>query len=138
MRGLSLVVESGGYSLLWCTGFSLRWLLLLQSTGSRHVGFSSCGLQVLERRLSSCGALAYLLRGMWDLPGPGLEPVSPALDSQPLRHQGSPTLSLKWILHYRLTESSVSIRATCSCGLEFTCLSWQELTVLISSQLHAQ
>ena len=31
------------------------------------------------RRLSSCGARAQLLRGMWDLPGPGLEPVSPAL-----------------------------------------------------------
>ena len=31
------------------------------------------------RRLSSCGAWAQLLWGMWDLPGPGLEPVSPAL-----------------------------------------------------------
>ena len=31
------------------------------------------------RRLSSCGARAYLLRGMWDLPRPGLEPVSPEL-----------------------------------------------------------
>ena len=30
------------------------------------------------RRLSSCGSRAQLLRGMWDLPGPGLEPVSPA------------------------------------------------------------
>ena len=31
------------------------------------------------RRLSSCGSQAHLLRGMWDLPRPGLEPVSPAL-----------------------------------------------------------
>ena len=31
------------------------------------------------RRLSSCGSRAQLPRGMWDLPGPGLEPVSPAL-----------------------------------------------------------
>ena len=31
------------------------------------------------RRLSSCGSRAYLLRGMRDLPRPGLEPVSPAL-----------------------------------------------------------
>ena len=30
-------------------------------------------------RLSSCGSRAKLLRGMWDLPRPGLEPVSPAL-----------------------------------------------------------
>ena len=31
------------------------------------------------RRLSSCGSWAQSLRGMWDLPRPGLEPVSPAL-----------------------------------------------------------
>ena len=30
-------------------------------------------------RLSSCGSWAQLLRGMWDPPRPGLEPVSPAL-----------------------------------------------------------
>ena len=30
-------------------------------------------------RLSSCGSRAQLLRGMWDLPRPGLEPMSPAL-----------------------------------------------------------
>ena len=32
-----------GYSLLWCSGFLLRWLLLLRSAGSRRAGFSSCG-----------------------------------------------------------------------------------------------
>ena len=37
-RRLSLVVVSRGYSLLWCAGCSLRWLLLL-----RRVGFNSCG-----------------------------------------------------------------------------------------------
>ena len=31
------------------------------------------------RRLRNCGSRAQLLRGMWDLPSPGLEPVSPAL-----------------------------------------------------------
>ena len=84
--GLPLVAVSGGSSSLWCAGFSLWWLLLLQSTGSRHVGFSSCdtrlsscGSRALERRLSSCGSRAYLLHGMWDLPGPGFEPVSPSL-----------------------------------------------------------
>ena len=35
--------------------------------------------RIQTRRLSSCGARAQLLRGMWDLPRPGLEPVSPAL-----------------------------------------------------------
>ena len=36
--GLSLVAASSGYSSLWCTGFSLWWLLLLRSTGSRRHG----------------------------------------------------------------------------------------------------
>ena len=31
------------------------------------------------RRLSNCGSRAQLLCGMWDLPRPGHEPVSPAL-----------------------------------------------------------
>ena len=30
-------------------------------------------------RFSSCGSRAQLLRGLWDPPRPGLEPVSPAL-----------------------------------------------------------
>ena len=70
-HGLSLVVASGGYSSLQCMGFSPRWLLLLRSMGSRHVGcsscsmrasvvvahgLSSCGSRALECRLSSCGA----------------------------------------------------------------------------------
>ena len=42
-RGFSLVVVSGSYSSLHCAGFSLSWLLLLRSTGSRRTGFSSCG-----------------------------------------------------------------------------------------------
>ena len=70
-----------------CGGFSL-W-----SMGSRHAGFSSCGTRasvVVALGLSSCGwralecrlssgTRASLLHGVWDLPGPGLEPVSPAL-----------------------------------------------------------
>ena len=65
VRWLSLVAASGGYSSLWCVGFSLRWLLLwgawaLGSWASVVVacGLSSCGLQALERRLSSCCARA--------------------------------------------------------------------------------
>ena len=53
VHGLSLVAANGGYSSLRCVGFSLRWLLLLRSTGSRHVGFSSCGAWA-----SSCGSRA--------------------------------------------------------------------------------
>ena len=64
-----------------CGGFSccIAWAL---GTGASVVvarRLSSCGSWALERRLSSCGARASLLRGTWDLPGPGMEPVSPVL-----------------------------------------------------------
>ena len=43
-------------------------------------GLSSCSSRVLEHRVSNCGARAQLpLRGLWDLPGSGIEPTSPAL-----------------------------------------------------------
>ena len=47
-RRLSLVAASGGYSLLQCAGLSLQWPLMLLSTGSRHVGFSSCGMRAQQ------------------------------------------------------------------------------------------
>ena len=55
---LSIVAVSRGYYSLQYVGFSLRRLLLLRSIGSRHTGFSACGTQALEHRLSSCGAQA--------------------------------------------------------------------------------
>ena len=55
---LSLVAMSRGYSLLGHAGFSLWWLLLLQSTVSRVLGLRSCGFWALEHRLSSCAAPA--------------------------------------------------------------------------------
>ena len=53
---------SGGYSLATVS----KLLIMVASLVAKH-------------RLSSCGAWAKLLRGMWDLPGAGVEPVSPAL-----------------------------------------------------------
>ena len=63
-----------------CGGFSCCRARALGVQASVVVarGLSSCGLWALERRLSSCGARALLLHSMWDLPGPGIEPVSPA------------------------------------------------------------
>ena len=64
-----------------CSGFSCCGARALGAQASVAVaqGLSSCGSWALERRLSSCGTRASLLHGMWDLPGPGLEPMSPAL-----------------------------------------------------------
>ena len=67
MQGLSLVVASGGHSSSRYAGHSL----------SRHLLFVEHRLQMC--RLSSCGSRAQLLCSMWDLPRPGLEPMSLAL-----------------------------------------------------------
>ena len=58
--GLSLVATSGGYSSLWCTGFSYcgAWALGVQASVVVARGLSSCGSRALQRRLSSCGARA--------------------------------------------------------------------------------
>ena len=42
-------------------------------------GLSSCDSQALEHGLNSCGTQASLLLSMWDLPRPGIKPVSPPL-----------------------------------------------------------
>ena len=49
---LSLVLESGDYSLMWYTAFSLWWLLLW-STGSGARVLRSCGSQAVEHRRST-------------------------------------------------------------------------------------
>ena len=88
-HGLSLDAVSGGYSSLQCAGFSLRWLLLLRNTGSRHAGFSGCGLQALELRFSCSTAC-----GIFPDQGSNPCPLHWQADSQPLLHQGNPKCSL--------------------------------------------
>ena len=60
-------------------GFSLQWLLWLPGMGLRACRASICSSWALKYRLSSCGTGAQLFPGMWDLLGPGIEPMSPAL-----------------------------------------------------------
>ena len=67
VRELSLVAASGGHSSSRCAGL----FTIAASLVAEH--------RLQTRRLSSCGSRAQLLHGMWDLPRPGLEPVSPAL-----------------------------------------------------------
>ena len=64
-----------------CGGFSCCGAQLLgpRASGVAEHGLSSCGLRALGLGLSSCGARAYLLHGMWNPPGPGIEPMLPAL-----------------------------------------------------------
>ena len=67
VRGLSLVVASGGHNFIAVHGP----LTIAASPVAEH--------RLQTRRLSSCGSRAQLLCGMWDLPRPGLKPMSPAL-----------------------------------------------------------
>ena len=63
--GLSPVAASGGHSSSRCAGLTIAASLVAEH-------------RLQTRRLSSCGSRVQLLRGMWDLPRPGLEPLSDA------------------------------------------------------------
>ena len=66
----------GGCSLVVGCGLAITVASLLCSTSSECEGFCTGCFQTLE--LTSCGTRAQLLRSMWNLPGPEMEPVSPA------------------------------------------------------------
>ena len=63
------------------------------------------------RRLSNCGSRAQLLRDMWDPPGPGLEPVSPALAGRlpTTAPPGKPHLFFKGPRSISLSISSIML-----------------------------
>ena len=85
VRGLSLVVASGGHSSSRCAGLSSSRLLLLRSTGSRRAG------SVIVAHGPSCSVAC----GIFPDQGSNPCPLHWQADSQPLRHQGSPS---RWLL----------------------------------------
>ena len=82
VRGLSLVVASGGHSSSQYAGLSPSRPLLLQSTGSR------CAGSAIVAHGPSCSAAC----GIFPDQGSNPCPLHWQADSQPLRHQGSPEL----------------------------------------------
>ena len=84
VRGLLLVVASGGHSSSRCAGLSLLRPLLLQSTGSR------CAGSVVVAHGPSCSAAC----GIFPDQGSNPHPLNWQADSQPLRHQGSPVVDI--------------------------------------------
>ena len=80
VRGLSLVVASGGHSSSRCAGLSLLRPLLLRSTGSRRSG------SAVVAHGPSCSAACRI----FPVQGSNPCPLHWQADSQPLRHQGSP------------------------------------------------
>ena len=75
LHRLSLVVVSRGSSLVAMLGL----LIAVASLDNRAQALGARASVVAARKLSSCGAWAQLLWGMWNLPGPGIEPMYPAL-----------------------------------------------------------
>ena len=75
-----------GAALVLALSFFIAEGFSLQSMGSGLAGFSSCstrlsgcGSRAVEHGLSSCAPQPLLSLGMRNLPGPGIEPVFPAL-----------------------------------------------------------
>ena len=56
-------------------GFLSLWHMMVASLGEH----SSRASVVVAHGLTRCGSQAYLLHGKEDLSGPGIEPMSPAL-----------------------------------------------------------
>ena len=73
-HGLSLVAAGEGYTSLLRTGFSVWCWLPLWSTS-----LSAQASGVEAHGLSDHGAQAWLPCSLWDLPGQGIKPMSPAL-----------------------------------------------------------
>ena len=85
--GFSVVAVSRGYSLV----AMCRLLIVLAFLVAKHRvqvtwasgviarGLSSCSSRAVDHKLNSCGTRAQLLHGMWDLPGPEIEPMFPEL-----------------------------------------------------------
>ena len=84
VRGLSLVVASGGHSSSRCAGLSLSWPLLLQSTGSRRAG------SAIVAHGPSCSVAC----GIFPDQGSNPCPLHWQADSEQLRHQRSPSSNL--------------------------------------------
>ena len=64
-----------------CGGFSYcrAWALGMGTSAVAVLWLSSCSSWALECWLSSYDAQTWLLHSMWDLSGPGIKPVSPAI-----------------------------------------------------------
>ena len=102
-QAFSLVVGSRGYSLLQCVGFSLQWLLLLQSMGAgarglqglRYMGsgVAAPGLQSTGLVTVAHGCRCSMACGLF--PDQGLNPCLPhwQADALSLSHKGSPKSS---------------------------------------------
>ena len=123
MQGLSLVAASGGHSSSRCAGLSLSRPLLLRSTGSRRAG------SVIVSHGPNCSAA----RGIFPDQGSNPYPLHWQADSQPLRHQGSPFLSLLMLPLFLPPVETCSVPAT----MLALCPEVANRTTALSDQYHS-
>ena len=111
VRGLSLVAASGGHSSSRCADLSLSRPLLLWSTGSRRAG------SAIVAHGPSCSAACGILPDQGSNPCP----LHCQADSQPLCHQGSPTIfflicftwvSCSYVLATKITTLNFEIESS--------------------------
>ena len=91
------------YLLLFLVALGLRCCVRISPVAVSGL-LTAVALEALERGLSSSGAPAYLACSRWDLPGPGREPVSPALAGGFLT-TGPPVKSLRRFLTDLIVDS---------------------------------
>ena len=113
------------HSSLWCTGFSLKWLLLLRSTGCRCMG-----LAVAANTLSCSAAYRILV------PGPGRDRTRVVCIGKQILNHWTPSFVSFCVLRTWLGNCQVGIpqnMAKQKCGLYHICSSlgpYQLLSVL--------
>ena len=114
---LSLVAASGGYSSLRYAGFSLQWLLLLRSMGSRHAGFSSCGMWAQQLWLTGFRAQAQQL---WRM---GLVAPQHVGSSQTRAQTRVPCIGRRILNHCATREVPILCIVVCICQSQSPSLS---------------
>ena len=122
-HGESLLLHQG-FLQFWRAGFPC---CRAQALG--HMGFSSCSMQAPECRLSSCGPWPQLSHSMWDLPRPGMQPVSSALQDRFLTTEpsGKPSLFFFLIFIWLYRSQLQHVESSVAAHIFSNCVTWAQM-----------
>ena len=97
--GFSLAVESGDRSVAVCRLPVASYVVQHRLSGPWASVVRACHLECGPR---SCGVWAWLLQGMRDLPGPGIELLFPALQGRFFTRGQNPDIYFLLIVYFGL------------------------------------